>query len=170
MPIEHPNTQMPYIPTSDPELHHLSNADNLSNADIDKLIRGEQSALEAYEQVMKSIPVQESDSALKRIRMHHRDAVSYWKNQARTLGKLPEAGSGVWGGFVETFVGTAKILSHKLALKSLEKGEKHGQHLYETMLSSEELSDEQKSKIAQFFIPQQNAHTRTLAMMIENAA
>ena len=141
---------------------------NIRSEDIDEILRGEISAAEAYNQVIGKVKTDPEVKRLKEFNADHRDAVLYWRKQARLNGDIPEAESSIWGTAVEAFVGTSKLLGQKSALKALKTGEEHGRTNYQKMLKSNELSPDQKNKIREVFIPKQNNHIESLSFLIRN--
>lgn len=146
-------------PMLDPELN------DLSNEDIDKVLRGEYSAVQSYKQVIDKIEEEPELQELEKFKIHHDLAVEFWKSEARVEGKIPEATSGVWGKAVEAFVGTSKILGNTTALAALKNGEKHGLETYTEMLDSVNLTVAQKGKIRDTFIPKQLEHIKIITAM-----
>lgn len=135
---------------------------DLTNESIDKILRGEYSAIESYNQVMEKVDKDPEIARLRKFKADHKKAADFWRSQIRRQGKVPAKSSGVWGTVVEAFVGTSKLIGNSTALKAIKDGEEHGLKLYEYMLKSEELSPSQKAKIKQEFIPNQMQHIETI--------
>ena len=133
----------------------LTNNDGIKvrNEDIDEILRGEISALEAYEQVISEITDASEINRLKKHMADHEDAIRFWKHQAKVNGTIPNIDSGIWGNVVEAFVGVSKLAGEDTALMALKKGEEHGLELYEKLLLSDKLSVNQKRKIREQFAP-----------------
>ncbi len=145
-----------------PYINNTNDFSHIKNSDIDEILRGEISAIEAYEQVMKKVDSDPEVYRLKEFKSDHEKAVDYWKQQARFLGKIPENTSSVWGTVVETFVGTSKLIGEKSALNALKKGEEHGLSNYEKMLKSDKLTSFQKNEVRNTFIPRQKKHIESI--------
>lgn len=134
----------------------------LTNESIDKILRGEFSAMESYEQLMEKVNDDPEIERLEQFRDDHKKAASFWKMQVKREGKVPENSSSIWGKVVETFVGASKLAGNTAALKAIKKGEEHGLSLYEDMLNSDDLTPSQKVKITQEFIPNQMKHIESI--------
>jgi hypothetical protein len=154
------NLQTPVEPLSS------HNPNEFFNQDINEILRGEISATEAYDQVYENF--QNSDNAHKLVAMktEHDKAIQYWTTEAIDEGKIPELESSIWGAMVEVFVGASKIIGDNTALAALKRGEEHGLENYKKMLSFSSLSDLQKRKIKNIFIPRQKKHIDLLDSMI----
>lgn len=139
----------------------------IKNEDINKILRGEISAVEAYEQVCEKIKEAPETYRLKKFGQDHQMAVDFWKKQARIAGKIPDTSSSIWGATVEAFVGLSKIVGEDTALIALKKGEQHGLHNYEDMLSSDKLTNSQKIEIRNVFIPQQKKHIESINALLK---
>jgi len=133
-------------------------AEEKTNQDIDEILRGEISAVEAYQQISEKVNSDPEASRIDQFAKHHASAVDFWKKQAKFHGYVPEQSSSVWGKAVEAFVGTSKLIGESTALKALKLGEEHGLKNYEKMLTSDELSAGQKLEIRNQFIPRQKRH------------
>ena len=142
----------------------LTNNDAIKvrNEDIDEILRGEISALEAYEQVISEITDASEINRLKKHMADHEDAIRFWKHQAKVNGTIPNIDSGIWGNVVEAFVGVSKLAGEDTALMALKKGEEHGLELYEKLLLSDKLSVNQKRKIREQFAPIQRDHIKVI--------
>lgn len=109
-----------------------------------KLLRGELSAVEAYEEVIDHIMKAHSSTsesariqeALGSILKDHEDAVFFIKEMLRNEGVEPDEGSGVWGSVVQAVVASASLIGDDGALWALIKGEEHGLELYEDALEN----------------------------------
>lgn len=139
-----------------------SNLFNTDNEDLNEVLRGEISAVEAYTQVMEKIESAPESYRLRQFKLDHENAVKFWKKQAKIMGKIPSNSSSIWGKVVESFVGISKIVGEEQALKALKKGEEHGLSLYEDLLKSEQLTSFQKDEIKNSFIPRQKRHIESI--------
>ena len=134
---------------------------------MEEVLRGEMSAVEAYEQVIEKIDETPEVIHLRELLINHREAVSYWKRQVRTEHATPDNFSGTWGVFVETFVGVAKLLGSTATLKALKEGEEHGLSQYENLLEDESASLVNKNYIRNVLIPNQKRHISTIEAMVK---
>lgn len=150
----------------------LNNFENMNpvsikNEAIDEILRGETSAIEAYEQIMEKITDDPEVHRLEQFKQDHVNAVQYWKREARISGNIPAQDSSIWGTVVEAIVGTSKLIGEETALRALRKGEEHGLSNYEKMLSSDQLSRSQKEEIRKTFIPRQKQHMEGISALIK---
>lgn len=143
------------------------NPKGIKNAAIDEILRGEISAVEAYEQVMDKVKEDPELYRLRQFKLNHENAVQFWKKQARISGKIPAKKSSVWGSVVEAFVGISKLIGEDVALLALRKGEEHGLSLYDEMLKSNELSAFQKDEIRKVFLPRQQRHIESISALLK---
>lgn len=135
--------------------------------DIHKVLRGELSAVKAYKQSLESLEGDAEVNRIKKFCHDHEMAADYWKHQLRIEGELPESEPGVWGGFVKSLVGTAKLFGNTAALKALKEGESHGLSLYKDLLDSKDLSAAQKSRLVNTFIPNQESHIESIDALMK---
>lgn len=150
----------------------IGNKNNLNpaafkNLDIDEIIRGEISAVEAYEQVMEKVKDDPEAYRLRQFKLDHQNAVQYWKKEEKISGKIPQMDSSVWGAAVEAFIGVSKLIGEETALRALKKGEEHGLTNYEKMLTSSRLTSYQKEEIRKTYIPRQKRHIESLNALIK---
>lgn len=130
---------------------------------LNRLLRGEISAIETYEIVVKddSLKNDEVRVLLSQNLREHRDARSFLEKLIFKWRGEPDTGSGVWGVFTEALTAGAKTLSHGLAIDTLARGEEHGRQEYISML--EEMSPQSEiSTLAREMLRAQERHTRRL--------
>jgi hypothetical protein len=137
------------------------------NEDINEILRGEMSAVEAYRQVEKKVDDDPESYRLKQFRLDHENAIQYWKREAKEMGKIPEPSSSVWGLVVEAFVGASKLMGDDTALMALKRGEEHGLANYRAMLNSEMLTNRHKEEIRNTFIPRQRRHIESINALLK---
>ncbi len=133
---------------------------------IAKILRGEVSACEAYDQAIEKIEDFPERSTLAKIRNDHHEAANFWKAQANIQRVDQDKDSGAWGSVVKSFVGASKLFGDNATLKAIKEGEEHGLSNYEDMLENEEVTIAQKQKIRTYFIPRQQNHISTLNSMM----
>ena len=97
---------------------------------LNDLLRGEMSAVEAYDLAIESMPQGEIRSALRVMRDNHDHRVSLLRDRVRAYGVDPPANSGAWGAVAKTLQRAADAFGPKAALILLEEGEKHGLRRY----------------------------------------
>lgn len=141
---------------------------DLSNFQLHSLLRGELSALEAYESTMEKFADEPELYRLKALFRNHRGAVRYWEKEAlkHSASNAEEFDSGVWGTVVAGLVETAKWIGEESALTLLLRGEEHGLEQYKSASSSRELTKPQKETIRNLLIPNQEAHISCLRSLI----
>ena len=135
--------------------------------DLNEILRGELSAVEAYEQVLEKVHHYTEAQRLIEFHDDHEKACRYWEEQIYKQGDLPTQTSSIWGAVVEAFVGVSKILGEHQALAALKDGEEHGLYTYRKMLDSDQLNDVQKIMIRDYFIPNQEKHIRGIKIFLE---
>lgn len=132
-----------------------------------QILRGEVSAMEAYTQVMQKVKNGAEAHRLEEFLNDHRKAVTYWKSQVEKMNVDIPFSSGPWGDVVEAFIGSAKILGNRVALKALQEGEEHGLEEYKDALENPDLSLEHKKNIKETFIPNQERHITSISAMMK---
>ncbi len=151
------NTIHPTTPPSTTRVH---------SQDLDEILRGEISAVEAYRQVEEKVEGDSEAYRLREFRNDHAEAVRYWTEQSNSEQRDPEESSRVWGTVVEAFVGISKLIGEETALRALKKGEEHGLSNYKAMLESKGLTNAQKMEIRRTFIPRQEAHIESINALL----
>jgi uncharacterized protein (TIGR02284 family) len=106
---------------------------------LNKLLRGELSATETYQQAMEKIGEGTGAAELRKIHDDHRTAANEFRQHVHHLGGRPDQGSGAWGGFAKAVEGTAKLFGNKAAIKALKEGEEQGIRDYEGALNSSDI-------------------------------
>lgn len=136
-----------------------------SDNTITEILKGETSAVEAYENLEDEFSSGVYGQRIKEMKSHHQDALNFWKKQAKREALNTEPGSGVWGTVVKTFVNVSKVIGEDTALKALKTGEEHGLKFYQGLLSDSDLSPLQKEQIRNKFIPEHQSHITTLSSL-----
>lgn len=132
---------------------------------INKILRGELSAVEAYDQVLESFAEEPETSLLLHFRTEHEDSVRQLKAMVQHEGREPSEDSGVWGTVVAAVVGTGKLFGNHAALVALKEGEERGLEDYESLLQEDELGAEDRDVIRNKLIPRQEKHIALLNQM-----
>ena len=134
---------------------------------VNKILRGERSAVEAYQQVIEKFSSENEFAIepLKKIMSEHEDACGRLAELIREEKEEPSHDSGVWGGFVKAYVTTAKLLGANGALHALKTGEEHGLHQYEDAMDLE-LTSHEKDVISNVLLVKQRAHVMQLDRLI----
>lgn len=131
------------------------------------VLRGEISAVEAYQMMMDNI---ENDSEIHRVKeflKDHQTAVNFWQRQVSDERVEPDISSGPWGILVETFMGSAKLFGNVAAMKAIKEDEEHGLHKYRELLKDKNLSIDQKGYIRNVLIPSQKRHIDSIRSMMK---
>jgi uncharacterized protein (TIGR02284 family) len=131
--------------------------------DLNKLLRGELSAVETYNQVVDRYGSETGGEDLKRLRSDHQDAVAVLKDLVMKAGGSPATSSGVWGDWAKAVTGAAKALrENDAAFSALKQGEEHGVSEYESALKDEDLTESDKSTIRDRLLPKVREHAAIL--------
>jgi hypothetical protein len=133
---------------------------------INRILRGELSAINAYKQVLKKITVDPETTRLSDILNDHEEAISYWRNQMNGHNFSVDETTGPWGAVVDSFIATAKLFGTTATLKALKEGEEHGLNEYKDLLEDEDITADHKRHIRDVFIPNQERHIFSLESMI----
>ena len=137
--------------------------------DLEKILRGEIAAVEAFRQVLEKFTDYVHASELRRMQFEHERAVDFWKDQLKSQEPIVEESSGPWGKIVETFVGVAKLLGDGATLRVLKDGEEHGLKEYRELLESDHLNEESISFVKSVCLNLQRQHIFTLESLIRNS-
>lgn len=129
---------------------------------LNRLLRGELSAIETYRQALDKANAYRGVADLKRIEGEHRDAATTLRNYIVERGGQPEVSSGVWGAWAKLVTSAATLFGDSAALKILKEGEEHGVKNYEAALADENLDAECRQLINAMMIPRQLTHIETL--------
>lgn len=127
-----------------------------------KLLRGERSAVETYDQAIKKHGNKPVLAELDRLLAEHRAAVRTLENNVRSMGGEPAESAGAWGAVANTVQGAANLLGAGSALEALQNGEKSGKNDYEDALQDAEVMPECKNLIRAELLPMVTEHIATL--------
>ncbi len=151
-----------YEKTAEPAAGNSLTAAN----DMNRLLRGEIAAAEAYHQVLAKVARNAETSRLQEFLDDHNEAIAYWRARVTGSGAEADSSSGAWGTTVETFVGTAKLLGDSAALAALREGEEHGLNQYEELLESVTLPEACREHVRDVLIPNQHKHINGLEALM----
>ncbi len=148
-------------------LYPLSPNDQAKFAD--KILRGELSAVEAYDQVIeKFITDPEAPiSLLAQIRSEHQRSCESLRLLVTNKGEDPSDDSGAWGAVVSTLVNVRALFGKDQALRTLRTGEDHGLRMYQDALDLG-LNERERSTIRDVLIPRQVRHIAQLDSLIDS--
>ncbi len=119
---------------------------------LNRLLRGELSAVETYEQCIEKMEEPALKQQLAVLRSSHVTRATKLKSRIRAMGGEPENTSGAWGTFAKLVEGGAKIFGKKAAISALEQGEDHGKNDY---ASVENLTPEVRHFVQTELMPEQ---------------
>ncbi|MBY0358260.1 MAG: PA2169 family four-helix-bundle protein [Candidatus Obscuribacterales bacterium] len=102
--------------------------------DLNFLLRGELSAVEAYTQALKTVESSETSRVLEECRESHATRSEKLRSAITELGGVPMESGGAWGGFAKFMTEGAAALGDKGTLAALEEGEDIGSNDYEWRL------------------------------------
>ncbi len=136
---------------------------------VDELIRGELSAIQSIDAVLKNISDRNEQQRLNLIRQDHQKAVSILNRYAGSDVKADAntTTSGPWGAFTSAFAGGASFFGDKAALTALQVGEQHGINEYKEALDSDAVNLELKEAIRSELIPQQEQHLSMIKSFLQ---
>lgn len=131
---------------------------------LDDLVRGEQAALKAYDQLLTDTKNEKMKSQLQMIRKDHENAISKLSKYVAGKKDLLEdtENAGAWGTFAKTWTKGGELMGNKTALKALQQGEEHGINEYKEALKDDTLSAELKKTIQSELLPSQQKHIEAL--------
>ncbi len=159
--VGRPNVDRFTTTTGTPRFTHEETTEYLN-----KILRGEISAVEAYQQVIEKFSADAESLQLSRFQNEHSRAVAKLKECIQNSLEVPSPDSGVWGTAVATIVGAAKLAGNKASLKSLLEGEEHGLKEYEEVLKMN-LAPEERDLVERDLKPALKQHIAELKRMIE---
>lgn len=137
---------------------------------LQRLLMGEISAVETYEQVIEKTADRGHANRLEAIAREHHDALDLLSGRILALGQTPETSSGSWGVWAKSVTGTSKAFGVRVAMKALKEGEEHGIKEYENALDTDDLDPETREVINKTLLPRQHAHIETLDELMRSAA
>jgi hypothetical protein len=132
-----------------------------------KVLRGELSAVEAYNQVIETFfsdpacPI----SVLRQVRDEHQASCESLRRLIECLGDVPSEESGPWGASVAALVNVRSLFGKDEAIRTLKTGEEHGLKEYEAMLDLE-LSERERLIVRDVLLPRQLRHIAQLTAIL----
>src|SRR5262249_4881699 len=140
----------------------------LGKADwLNRLVRGELSAIETYQQALEKMHDAPEATELQAIEADHRGAVRTLKDQVLQHGGTPDDSSGAWGTWAKLIEGTAPMFGNTAALEALRQGEQHGIKEYEKAMEADELDTDTCKLIRQRLLPLAQSHISVLDRLID---
>ena len=135
-------------------------------AGLNRLIRGELSAVETYRQALDKMKDAPEATELHSIMVEHRRAVQLLREHVHQRGGTPADSSGPWGAWAKLVEGAAQLFGNAAALKALKEGEEHGVKEYERFLEDENADQECKTLASTQLLPQARSHIPILDRLI----
>ncbi len=127
-----------------------------------KMLRGERSAVETYEQAIEKHGNNPRLAELKEIQREHRRSVSDLEACLAGMGAESDQTSGAWGIFAKTVQSAANLFGKESAVEALMKGEEMGLNDYLSAIESGELTEEHKTTYEMRLIPRIKGNLITL--------
>jgi uncharacterized protein (TIGR02284 family) len=134
---------------------------------LNRLLRGELSAVETYRQALEKVGDQPGALQLNTLYRDHMEAVTLLEEQVRNTGGQPSRSSGPWGTWARTVQTIANFLGDTSSLKALKEGEEHGLRDYREAVREPDLSPEARTLIQNRLLTQQEQHVRVIEQLIE---
>lgn len=107
-----------------------------------KMLRGERSAVEAYDEVIDKFSDHPSIKQLEGIRDEHVQSAEDLENLVFKMGGEPDSESGTWGTFVTALQKAVNLLGKDAAIDILIQGEEKGWNDYRSTLDTRDLTPE----------------------------
>lgn len=136
-------------------------------AGLNRLVRGELSAIETYRQALDKMQDAPAATELHALMTEHSSALQALREHVTRSGGKPSASSGPWGIWAELVEATAKLFGSTAALKALKEGEEHGVKEYEDVLTDTNLDPCCANAIRTQLLPQARAHVPILDQLID---
>lgn len=134
--------------------------------ELNKVLRGEISAMMAYEQVMDRFQKKEPERLrLQKFHQDHAEVIQRLQRDITVMGGTPVEESGAWGAIVKSLLRLSQVFGSKAILQTLKIGEAHGLVQYRDLLESNRLTKYEKAYIKEKLIPQQELHIISLEAM-----
>ncbi|HEU4404474.1 MAG TPA: DUF2383 domain-containing protein [Polyangiaceae bacterium] len=104
----------------------MSDATSSSIARLNSFLRGELSAVETYQNVLREVTRVDTRFTLEDCARSHESRAHCLREAITLLGGTPAAGSGAWGAFAGLFGGAARAFGGRATLYALARGEDRG--------------------------------------------
>lgn len=137
---------------------------------LNKLLRGELSAVETYGKVLEKHPESSAAPKLKRMQAEHQEAADALVGKVVEMRGEPETDAGAWGSLANAIQAAANLFGTESAIESLQKGEEHGRQEYLDALENEDVLDACKGMIRESLLPRTERHVETLERLEEQVA
>jgi hypothetical protein len=127
-----------------------------------RLLRGERSAVETYNQAIEKFRAEAASAEMVRLRDEHAMAVSTLEENVIAMSGTPALESEAWGALAHAAQGTANLFGENSALETLQTGEKTGKRDYEKALEDEDVMPACKDLIRTKLLPRIEEHIDAL--------
>ncbi|MDF1738423.1 MAG: DUF2383 domain-containing protein [Verrucomicrobiales bacterium] len=127
-----------------------------------KMLRGERSAVETYEQAIEKHGTNPRLAELRDIQREHKRSVSDLEACLAEMNAEADQSSGAWGVFAKTVQSAANLFGKESAVEALMKGEEMGLNDYLSALESNELTVEHRKIYEMRLIPRIKGNLITL--------
>ncbi len=127
-----------------------------------KLLRGEMSAVETYQEAIRKFTDVPGVEVLRNIESEHRLSVADLQANIREMGGEPSADSGAWGEFAKAVQKTANLFGENSATASLLKGERHGEREYCEAIDDDDTLPECRVMMEATLLPRVRRHIAKL--------
>lgn len=132
---------------------------------LDRLLRGELSAVEAYARALQSVDTWLRPH-LRKLQESHRIRSEQIRNRIELFGGDASESSGIWGAFARLFETGATLLGDQKTLEALEVGELHGLREYRDL---SELEPATRAFVRSHLRPEQDRTYAALGDLIREA-
>jgi len=139
----------------------MNNSESCIRA-CNKLLRGEISAIETYQQALGKFSGAPEEPLLSKILDDHQKNADALREHLAEMGGVPDKESGAWGTFAAAVEAMAKLFGDATALEALKQGEEHGINEYEDALNNKDVMDEMKTTIRGTLLPRLQKHIASL--------
>lgn len=127
-----------------------------------KLLRGEISAIETYQQALEKFSDSPHRATIEQILDDHSKSADALRKHIADMGGTADSDSGLWGDFAKAVEGTAKLLGDSPAIAVLKQGEEHGISEYKEALNDPNVMAEAKVMYRDTLIPRLQKHIAVL--------
>jgi hypothetical protein len=134
---------------------------------LNKLLRGELSAIDSYKRGIPRFEDLVIAEELNRISADHLKASTAIKSLIEAYGGEAAENSGAWGTIATTLTDAAKLLGPETVLQTLRRGELIGISEYESALENEGIAPECKQEIRNHLLPKCYQHVDRLEELVE---
>lgn len=152
--IHHPN--QPVLTMSD--LPDTSKCIDQCNS----LLRGEISAVEAYDKALEKFSGDVGTLDLNALRASHQESVADLQRNVQSMGGEVATDSGAWGVLTNSIQSVSNVFGNGSAVASLLQGEEHGKADYERALDNDDMLSDCKELVRNTLLPRIEQNIATL--------